>query len=515
MPGQRLPMRQVRETLRLKHVCGHSGHQIAAAIGVSRYTVAEYLRRAGVVGITWPVPSELNDAALERRLFSPPFAAGEPARRQPDWPRLHAELRRPGVTLLLVWQEYREREAQEDGYGYGRFCDLYAAWRGRLSPTMRQTHPAGERMFVDYAGQTVELIEGATGEVRRAQIFVAALGASNFTYAEARWTQALPDWIGCHVGAFTSFGGVPRQIVCDNLKAGVTAACRYEPGISRAYQEMASHYGTAVLPARVRRPRDKAKVEVAVQVVQRWILARLRHRRFFSLAELNSAIRDLMADLNDRPMRHLGTSRRALFETLERPALLPLPTAPYEYAEWRRCSAGLDYHVELHGHFYSVPHRLMREAIEARITDQTVELFHKGNRVAGHVRNPLQHRHTTIADHMPSAHRRHAEWTPTRLLREAEVIGPSTIALVERIMAAKPHPEQGFRSCLGILRLARAYGSERLEAACQRGVDIGANSYGSVQSILRNGLDRAFRPEPIPDEPPVRHANIRGGKYYH
>jgi transposase len=275
MPGQRLPMRQVREVLRLKHACGHSGHQIAAAIGVSRYTVAEYLRRAGVVGITWPVPPELDDAALERRLFSPPFAAGEPARRQPDWPRLHAELRRPGVTLLLVWQEYREGEGQEEGYGYSRFCDLYAAWRGRLSPTMRQTHPAGERMFVDYAGQTVEVIDGATGEVRGAQIFVAALGASNFTYAEARLTQALPDWIGCHVGAFTNFGGATRQIVCDNLKAGVTAACRYEPGISRTYQEMATHYGTAVLPARVRHPRDKAKVEVAVQVVQRWILARL------------------------------------------------------------------------------------------------------------------------------------------------------------------------------------------------------------------------------------------------
>ena len=319
-------MRQVREVLRLKHVCGHSGHQIAAMVGVSRYTVAEYLRRARVLGITWPVPAELDDAALERKLFSPPFAVGEAARPQPDWPRLHAELRRPGVTLLLVWEEYRA--GQPDGYGYSRFCDLYAAWRGRLSPTMRQTHPAGERLFVDYAGQTVEVIDGATGEVRRAQIFVAVLGASNFTYAEARWTQALPDWIGCHVGAFSSFGGVARQIVCDNLKAGVTAACRYEPGISRTYQDMASHYGTAVLPARVRRPRDKAKVEVAVQVVQRWVLARLRNRPFFSLAELNGAIRELIADLNNRPMRHLGTSRRALFEALERAALLPCRPNP-------------------------------------------------------------------------------------------------------------------------------------------------------------------------------------------
>jgi len=506
-------MRQVREVLRLKHVCGHSGHQIAAMVGVSRYTVAEYLRRAAVVGITWPVPPDLDDAALERKLFTPPFASMEALRPQPDWPRIHAELRRPGVTLLLLWEEYRA--GQPDGYGYSRFCDLYSAWRGRLSPTMRQVHPAGERLFVDYAGQTVPVIDGATGEVRPAQIFVAVLGASNFTYAEARWTQSLQDWIGCHVNALASFGGVARQIVCDNLKAGVTAASRYEPGISRTYQDMASHYRTAILPTRVRRPRDKAKVEVAVQVVQRWVLARLRHRRFFSLTELNVAIRELIAELNDRPMRHLGTSRRALFEALEQPALLPLPAEPYVYAEWRRCRAGLDYHVEVHGHFYSVPYRLMRETIEARITDQTVELFHAGVRVAAHQRNPRQHRHTTIPEHMPSAHRRYADWTPTRLLREAAAIGPATVGLVERILTAKPHPEQGFRACLGILRLVRGYGPERLEAACQRGLDIGARSYGSVQSILRNGLDRAYRPQSVPDELPVQHGNIRGSRYYH
>jgi transposase len=513
MPGQRLPMRQVREVLRLRHVCGHSGHQIAAAVGVSRYTVAEYLRRAAVVGITWPVPSELDDAALERRLFTPPFARAELPRPQPDWPCLHAELRRPGVTLMLLWEEYRA--GQPAGYGYSRFCDLYAEWRGRLSPTMRQVHPAGERLFVDYAGQTVDVIDAATGEVRAAQVFVAALGASNLTYAEARWTQALPDWVGCHVGAFAYFGGVARQLVCDNLKVGVTATCRYEPGVNRTYQDMAAHYGTAVLPARVRKPRDKAKVEVAVQVVQRWILARLRHRRFHSLAELNGAIRELVEDLNARPMRHLGTSRRALFESLERDALLPLPAEPYAYAEWRRCRAGLDYHVEVHGHFYSVPFRLMREVIEARITDQTIELFHRGTRVASHLRSPRQHRHTTVPEHMPSAHRRHAEWTPTRLLREAAAIGPATAALVERVLTVKPHPEQGFRACLGILRLVRSYGTERIEAACQRGLDIGASSYGSIVSILRNGLDRAYRPEPVPDAPPVQHANIRGGRYYH
>ena len=278
---------------------------------------------------------------------------------------------------------------------------------------------------------------------------------------------------------------------------------------------MAAHYGTAVVPTRVRRPRDKAKVEVAVQVVQRWVLARLRHRRLSSLAELNGAIRDLIEELNARPMRHLGTSRRALFEGLERPALLPLPAEPYVYAEWRRCRAGLDYHVEVHGHFYSVPYRLVRETLDARITDQTVEVFHHGVRVASHLRSPLRHRHTTVVEHMPSAHRRHAEWTPTRLLREAAAIGPATAGLIERILTAKPHPEQGFRACLGILRLVRAWGAERVEAACRRGLDIGARPYGSITSILRHGLDRARRPEPVPDEPPLRHGNIRGSRYYH
>jgi len=513
MPAERLPMRQVREVLRLKHAAGLSERHIAGALRISRSTVSEYLRRAAVVGITWPVPADLDDAALEGRLFSPPFALPENPRPQPDWPRLHAELRHPGVTLLLLWEEYRA--GQPAGYGYSRFCDLYREWRSGISPTMRQTHVAGERLFVDFAGQTVPITDPATGATRPAQIFVAALGASNYTYIEARWTQGLADWIGCHVNALTFIGGVSRQLVCDNLKAGVTAACRYEPGINRTYQEMAAHYRTAIVPTRVRRPRDKAKVEVAVQVVERWVLARLRHRRFFSLGELNAAIRELNDELNERGMRRIGCSRRALFEAIEQPALLELPSEPFEYAEWKRCRPGLDYHIEVYGHWYSVPYRLIREVVEARITDRTVEIFHRGVRVAAHARNPMPHRHTTIAEHMPSAHRRYADWTPARLRREARRIGPATADLVELILKAKPHPEQGFRASLGILRLVRSYGAERVEAACQRGIDIGARTYGSVVSILRNNLDRAYRPQPVPDLPPVQHGNIRGGGYYH
>jgi transposase len=506
-------MRQVREVLRLKHAAGFSERHIAGALRISRSTVAEYLRRAAVVGITWPVPADLDDAALEARLFSPPFAIADNPRPPPDWPRLHAELRRPGVTLFLLWEEYRA--GQPAGYGYSRFCDLYRDWRAGISPTMRQTHVAGERLFVDFAGQTVPITDPITGSVRRAQVFVAALGASNYTYIEARWTQGLADWIGCHVNALAFFGGVSRQLVCDNLKAGVTAACRYEPGINRTYQEMAAHYGTAVVPTRVRKPRDKAKVEVAVQVVERWVLARLRHRRFFSLGELNAAIRELNDELNARSMRRIGCSRRALFEAIEQSALLSLPAEPFEYAEWKRCRPGLDYHIDVHGHWYSVPHRLIREVVEARITDRTVEIFHRSVRIAVHVRSPMPHRHSTIPEHMPSAHRRYADWTPARLRREATQIGPATAGLIELILETKPHPEQGFRACLGILRLVRSYGVERVEAACQRGIDIGARTYGSVISILRNNLDRAYRPQPVPDLPPVQHGNVRGGGYYH
>jgi len=512
MPAERAPMRKVREVLRLRHALGVSERQIALTVGLSRSTVGEYLRRAAVIGISWPVPEGLDDAELERRLFTSPTFDVEPVRPLPDWIQIHRELKRRAVTLLLLWEEYRVAHA--DGYGYSRFCDLYRRWCKTISPTMRQSHAAGEKMFVDFAGDTVAVFDATTGAERRAHVFVAVLGASNYTYAEARWSEGLADWIGTHVNAFNAIGGVAKAVVCDNLKAGVTATCRYEPGINRTYQELAEHYGTAILPTRPRRPRDKAKVEVTVQIVER-LLARLRNRRFFSLHELNAAIRDAVADLNAKIMRKLGVSRNELFVEIDRPALKALPSAPYQYAEWKKCRVAPDYHVEIAGHYYSVPSRLIRQEIEARITDTTVELLHKGIRVASHARSLARHRHTTIPEHMPSAHRRYAEWTPARMRREAAKIGPATIALVAAIMKAKPHPEQGFRACLGILQLARSYGSARIEAACRRGNDIGATTYGSIKSILQHGLDRAYARERPPERPPIHHDNIRGTDYYH
>jgi transposase len=512
MPQERLPMRNIRDALRLA-AGGLSNRQIAASLSVSKTTVRNCLRRAVAAGLAWPLPEELTDATLEARLYPPsPSSPPNHERPLPDWAVIHRELKRPGVTLLLLWQEHRAQAP--DGYGYSQFCELYTRWKGRLSPTMRQTHVAGEKLFVDYAGTTIDVVDAATGEVHACQLFVAALGASSLTYAEATRTQTLTDWIGSHTRAFVFFGGVSGMVVSDNLKSGVTKACFYEPEINRTYAAMAEHYGTAIVPARPRKPRDKAKVESAVLLATRWIIARLRNRHFFTLAELNEAIRVCVDDLNTRNSRHLGTSRRALFEDIERPALKPLPAEPFEYAEWKQCRAGLDYHVEIQKHYYSVPSTLLKERLWARITARTVEVFHNGKRVASHVRSSSNRQHTTIPEHMPSSHRRYADFTPSSLRRRAAEIGASTSALVDVILRERTHPEQGFRACIGIVGLAKSYGPERLEAACARALEIGARSFTSVKSILETKRDRR-RPEPATDGPAIVHDNIRGPSYFH
>ena len=511
MPEQRLPMRKIRDVLRLR-ADGLSKRKIAASLSIGVTTAGEIIRRVRRAGLSWPLPEKLSDEAIERLVYPPTSVTAKDRRPQPEWAAVHRELRRPGVTLQLTWEEYRE--AHPDGYGYSRYCDLYRSWEQRLSPTMRQLHVAGERTFVDYGGTTLEVVDGTTGEVRECQLYLAVLGASSYTYAEATFSQSLVDWIGSHVRAFAFFGGVTAQTVSDNLKSGVSKACFYEPAVNRTYAEMAAHYGTAIVPARPGKPRDKAKVEVAVQVATRWIVAKLRNRRFFSLTELNAAIRELTTQLNARVTRHLGTSRRALFDEVERPALKPLPVEPYVYAEWKQCKVALDYHVEVAHHYYSVPHTLLRETVWVRVAAQTVEVFHRGNRVAVHLRASSDRRHTTIREHMPSSHRRYADWTPERIRRQAGEIGRNTAALVEIIMRERPHPEQGFRASVGIIRLAKSYGRERLEAACGRALEIGARSYTSVNSILKSNLD-AKRPAVATDGPSIMHSNIRGPGYFH
>ncbi len=512
MPSERLSMRRIRELLRLKFENGLPGRAIAASLGISKGAVNDYLARARAAGLSWPLPADLNDTALERRLFPGLPSVEAAARPEPNWAYVDAELRRKGVTRSLVWQEYRADHP--DGYGYSWFCDHFEAWKGRVSPTMRQSHGAGEKVFVDYAGDTIDVIDPADGVARPMKLFVAAMGASSYVYAEARPGEGLADWVGCHVGLFAFLGGVPGMIVCDNLKSGVTKPDRYEPAINRTYQEMARHYGTSVVPARPYKPRDKAKVEQSVLLVERWVMARLRNRRFFSLAELNMAIADLVGELNARIMRAYGASRAELFAQVDAPALKALPAEPYAFAVWKRCRVAPDYHVEVEGCFYSVPYRLIREAIDVRVADRTIEAFHKGERVASHAKSPGRRGHVTVPEHMPSAHRRHAAWTPARMTAAAEKIGPAAAALFEAIMADRPHPEQGFRTCLGILALERTYGQARIEAACQRAGVIKARSVSSVRSILQTGLDRAFL-EPEPEPEPLRHGNIRGRTYFH
>jgi len=510
-------MRKIRDVLRLSAE-GLSERRIGASLGIGHSGVGDTIRRARAAGLVWPLPDDLGDDDLERQLYRKPPANAEVAagitpttRPLPDWSYVHREYSRPNVTLSLLWEEYRA--AHPDGLGRSQFCAHYRRWRRCLSPTMRQHHVAGDKMFVDYAGTTVDVIAPATGEIRAAQVFVATLGASSYTFVEATWTQSLPDWTGSHARALSFFGGVPRQIVSDNLKSGITKACFYEPNVNRTYSDLATHYSTAIVPARPYKPRDKAKVEVGVQVAGHRILAALRDRRFHSLAELNAAISELLAKLNNRVTRHLGASRRALFEELDRPALGALPQDPYVFSAWKQCTVGRDYHVEVDGHHYSVPHNLLREKVWARFTERTVEVLHRGKRVASHVRQPPDRKHTTIRDHMPSSHRRYIEWTPERLQSDADKIGTNTSALVEIILRERTHPEQGFRSCLGILRLAKTYGPERLDAACERALLIGARSYSSVQSILKTRLDR-HRPQPT-EGPAIIHSNIRGSTYFH
>ncbi len=359
------------------------------------------------------------------------------------------------------------------------------------------------------------MIDRTTGEVREAQIFVAVLGASNYTYAEATWTQSLSDWIGAHARTFAFLGGVPNIVVPDNLKSGVTRAHRYEPDINPTYQDLAAHYGVAVLPARVRKPRDKAKVEVGVQIVERTILAVLRNRQFFSLAELNRAIAELLTRLNQRPFKKLPGSRLSQFDAIDRPALKPLPVSPYEFAEWKKARVHIDYHIEVERHYYSVPHHLIKRQLDVRFTATTVECFHHGERVACHRRDDTPGRHTTVPAHMPERHRHHAQFSPERLQQWATKIGPETAALITRVIAERPHPEQGYRACLGILRLTNTYGDERLNAACARALDLGTHRYKSIESILKKGLDsQSLKPAPETTLP-AEHGNLRGPGYYH
>lgn len=510
--ARRTDVKDMRSILRLTYEQGLSVRAVSERLKLSKTTVSTYVLRAREAGLTaWPLPPGYDDdAAIERLVFR---RVGRPPQDldEPDWAVMAQEIKRKGVTLLLLWQEYRA--AHPNGYGYTWFCTRFMAFQRRTHVSFRNRHEAGAVMQTDYAGHTVPVVDPVTGVITQAQIFVAVLGASSFTFAMASASQKLPDWIDAQCRALSFIGGVPRAIVCDNLKAGVAKALWFEPTLNATFAAMAEHYDTTILPTRSRRPRDKGKVEGAVLIVERWILARLRNRQFFNLAELNAAIAVLLTDLNDRPMRHVGKSRRALFEDIERSALASLPAAPFEYAEWKTARVHPDYHVEVDKTFYSVPHRLIGRQVDVRLTHRVVEIFYDHARVASHMRTSQRRGHVTVSEHMPKAHQRYANMSPASLIDRANKTGPNTATLVERLMRDKPHPEQGYRSAMGILSLARRYERERLEAACDRALTIGAVSYSSVNAILKAGFDK-IPPATKPAKPTPAHGNIRGGSYY-
>jgi transposase len=510
--GKVVSMRKVRDIMRLWFECGLSERQIAHSCSLSRATVRKYLRKIQERGASYEEIKELDEVALCRFLRGGSAGSTRNAPLLPDWAVVHKELSRKGVTVKLLWEEYKE--ACPEGYQLTQFYELYNQWKRKLSVTMRQSYKAGETMFVDYAGQTVEVRDPATGTVREAQIFVSVLGASNYTFAMASWDQSLASWLDSHVRAFEYYGGVARTVVCDNLKTGVTQPCRYEPDTNPSYHDLSVHYGTAIVPTRVRKPRDKAKAESAVLVVERWILACLRKRTFFSLEELNTAIGELLEKLNSRHFKKLPGSRRSLFLEIERPALLPLPVMAYEFAQWKRARVNIDYHVELLRHYYSVPYQLVHEEVKIRFTSKTVEVFCRGRRVAAHARDDRPGQHSTLSEHMPPSHREYLEWTPSRIVGWAKTVGEHTALLVGKIMETRMHPEQGYRSCLGVMRLGKRYSPERLEAACERALALGAYSYKSVRSILEQGLEGQPLPQRERPRVPLVHSNVRGGDYY-
>ena len=513
MPAKKLSMRKIKEVLRLSWGCQQSQRKVALQCNISRPCVGEYLRRASDAGLSWPLPQELDDTQLDRLLFPPQPKLDAEQRGVPEWATVYEELRKKNVTKFLLWQEYRELNPL--GYNYSWFCDQYRRWLGKRDISMRQHHRAGEKLFIDYAGHAIAIVDARTGEETKAQIFVAVLGASNYTFAEATATQSLPDWIGSHVRAFEFFQAVPEILVPDNLKSGVTKAHRYEPDLNPTYQDMAQHYNVVVIPARVRHPKDKPKAEVGVQIVSRWILAALRNHTFFSVQQLNTRISELLVRLNDRPFRKLPGCRRSRFESLDRPALKPLPANAYIFAEWGKARVNIDYHVEVDRHYYSVPNAYRKLQVDVRYTEQTVECFYNSQRIASHCRSRMIGHHTTVREHMPESHRQYGDWSPERLISWAHKYGKCTAELVNQIMQSRRHPEQGYRSCLGILRLEKTYGAQRLEAACQRALLLGTKRYKSVESILKHGLDQI---DPVSDEEPDLpddHDNIRGPSYYH
>jgi len=504
-------MRKISEVLRLRYELNCSYRDISRSLNIGKTSVSEYLARAKIAGIRWPLPETMSEEDLFNKLFLP-AKSNTKQRPLPDWEWVYQELRKKGVTLQLLWREYRD--IHPIGLSYSHFCERYRAYTKATTPVMRQIHKGGEKTFVDYAGMTVQWIDPTTGEIHEAQIFVGSLGASQFTFAEATATQSLPDWIQSHIRMWEYFGGVSKVVVPDNLKSGVTKAHRYDPDVNVNYQHVGEHYGFAIVPARIYEAKDKAKVENAVGCIERQILAPMRHMTFTSIAEINAAIKPRLAAFNQKSFQKMKTSRKALFEAVDKPVLKPLPLEKYQYAEWQHAKIHIDYHFVFDDHYYSVPYKYIHHEVEVRATANTVECFYQRKRIASHPRSYLRYKHSTLKEHMPSTHRAHAEWSPERMKRWANKIGPHTMKFIEHLIASRAFPEQAYRACLGVLRLGSRYGEDRLEKACAIAYESGATRYKQVELILKNKLE-AVPHSHAPNAPAITsHENIRGSDYY-
>lgn len=504
-------MRKVIEVLRMKSL-GLGIREIARSVGLAHSTVREYLQRAEAAGVSWPLPEGTHHGVIEKDLFPEDTVSKAKGRQEPDFKLIHKELKRKGVTLQLLWREYKEQ--YPDGYERSQFCYLYHHWEKGLDVVMRQNHRAGEKVFVDWAGQTVNIVDLATGEIRKAYVFLAVLGASNYTYAEAFLSMDLFSWISAHCNTLNFFGGVPKIIVPDNTKTGVTHHSFYEPDLNPTYHDMAVYFNTVIIPARPKKPRDKAKVEGGVEIAERSIMAPVRNRVFHSLGEFNQAIRQGLTKLNNDPFQKLEGCRRTAFETLDKPALSPLPDRPYEYTVSSRARVNIDYHIEVDHGYYSVPYQLIRKEVDVRLAANTVEILFNGQRVAAHKRCHVKGKFVTEPSHRPPNHDFYLEWTPARLISWGESMGSDVGAFVDGLIKSRPHPEQAFRSCMGIMQLGRKYSKERLNAACVRALAVGDISYSRVSFILKKDLDQKPVEETSVQPAPVLHVNLRGSDYY-
>ena len=505
-------MEKVREILRLKEL-GYNQTQIAHSCLIARSTVQDYVRRATAMGVSYEQVKSLKDSEA-RALLGKGIRRPTPRKTEIDFEPVQRELKRKGVTLSLLWQE--GINAGKWSCSYGGFCRLYKQWKGtvNLPLSMRQEHKAGERLSVDYCGMTVPVYDPISQEVVEAQIFVAVLAASNYTFAEATPSQALPYWLGSHQRALEFFGGVPKLIVPDNLKSGVTDPCRYEPGLNHSYQDLAEHYQVAVVPARPKKPRDKPKVEKGVQEVERQVLAPLRDQRFVSFTQLNQAISEQLERLNRRQMRSYGMSRLELFEQVERAELAPLPKMPFVFARWKDAKVSLDYHIEFERHYYSVPYEWVGHRVRVKASEHQIEIFRDNERLACHERSRNPHRHTTLPGHMPPEHWAYKQRSKQTFLSWAQSVGPATVRQVEAIFALKDHEEQAFRTLMGVQRLAKQFGNEATEAACAYANHFCLVGFGRLRSVLENKRSLPNHPPSPAAVPTAPHDNLRGQAYY-